>query len=290
MAVQNSCDPWETTDKVIYIACKPTETAGSDLTICPGSTSSFGGRIIGPSNPVSNTYSWSPSAGLSATNIPNPIAFPSGTTTYTLTVTNSSGCIATSKVTVFVLPLCTAHSATYCNKLCNGPCGANIGDGFPGVNYTWHIVSGTLSCTNCAKPLATAGRYYADYSLSYIDAEGHSNSCSNFCDNVNTLWTVSISCGPPIMTKGNGTPFNPTVLAATTNIYPNPFNSSFTAIYDGDGEVKIEVMDMLGKVLVTQQGNAKEEIKLSMNETPPGMYLIKITAEGNTMMKKIIKQ
>lgn len=47
------------------------------------------------------TYSWSPSEGLSADNIPNPIASPEVTTTYTLTV-NYGGCEITDEVTVTV--------------------------------------------------------------------------------------------------------------------------------------------------------------------------------------------
>ena len=49
------------------------------------------------------TYAWSPSAGLSATNIPNPIASPSATTNYVLTVTSANGCESTDSVLVTVL-------------------------------------------------------------------------------------------------------------------------------------------------------------------------------------------
>jgi gliding motility-associated-like protein len=48
------------------------------------------------------SYSWSPSTGLSATNIANPIATPSQTTTYTVTVTHSSGAVYTQNITVVV--------------------------------------------------------------------------------------------------------------------------------------------------------------------------------------------
>ena len=47
-------------------------------------------------------YSWSPSSGLSCTNCQNPIAGPIGTTTYTLQVTNDSGCVAVSQITVTI--------------------------------------------------------------------------------------------------------------------------------------------------------------------------------------------
>jgi len=75
-----------------------------------------------------------------------------------------------------------------------------------------------------------------------------------------------------------------------TAIYPNPFTSEFTTVYDGEGAVTVTVMDLLGKVVVTQQGTAKEEMRIKMNDLPSGLYLIKIAAEGNTVMKKAIKQ
>lgn len=50
------------------------------------------------------TWSWAPSTGLSATNIPNPIAKPASTTTYTVTVTDANGCTAVNTVTIEVRP------------------------------------------------------------------------------------------------------------------------------------------------------------------------------------------
>jgi hypothetical protein len=47
-------------------------------------------------------YSWSPTTGLSNPNIANPIANPSMATTYTLTVTNLTGCSSEGTVNVSV--------------------------------------------------------------------------------------------------------------------------------------------------------------------------------------------
>lgn len=46
------------------------------------------------------TYTWASNASLSATNVLNPVAKPSTTQTYTLTVTTSAGCSATASQTV----------------------------------------------------------------------------------------------------------------------------------------------------------------------------------------------
>src|SRR6185437_11519631 len=48
------------------------------------------------------TYSWSPTVGLNNPTIANPIAAPSQTTTYTVTVTDATGCMNSSSVTVTV--------------------------------------------------------------------------------------------------------------------------------------------------------------------------------------------
>lgn len=51
-------------------------------------------------------YSWSPSGSLSCVNCANPIATPTVTTTYTLTVSDSLGCTQIDTVTIFVEIFC----------------------------------------------------------------------------------------------------------------------------------------------------------------------------------------
>jgi hypothetical protein len=53
----------------------------------------FGGRYI---------YNWTPSAGLSCTDCPNPIASPDSTTTYILELSNAFGCISYDTITITV--------------------------------------------------------------------------------------------------------------------------------------------------------------------------------------------
>lgn len=51
-----------------------------------------------------NSYSWSPTIGLSAGNIANPIASPKETTTYTV-IASSDSCVVTDSITLYVNPL-----------------------------------------------------------------------------------------------------------------------------------------------------------------------------------------
>src|SRR6185436_18475936 len=69
--------------------------AGTSVTITMGGSTQLNGS-------GGITYSWSPPNDLNCPTCQNPIASPTVTTTYTLTVTDSLGCIATDTVTVFV--------------------------------------------------------------------------------------------------------------------------------------------------------------------------------------------
>lgn len=76
--------------------------AGNFVTITAGqSTQLNGSGGLG--------YTWSPSGSLSCTNCPNPVASPTVTTTYTLTVSDSIGCTAIDTVTVFVEMDCSGE-------------------------------------------------------------------------------------------------------------------------------------------------------------------------------------
>lgn len=98
LSVTNECG---TTTKTISFNVSPAviANAGQDATICSGSTI-LNGVGSGGSN-ATYSYSWSPTTGLSNSNIATPTASPTVTTTYILTVTNG-GCTATDQVTVFV--------------------------------------------------------------------------------------------------------------------------------------------------------------------------------------------
>jgi gliding motility-associated-like protein len=73
----------------------PTAYAGEDVTIRIGSDTLLVGSGGG-------SYSWFPYETLSCDNCQSPVATPTSTTTYILTVTSSNGCSSVDSVTVFV--------------------------------------------------------------------------------------------------------------------------------------------------------------------------------------------
>ncbi len=80
----------------------PVADAGADQSACPGSSVTIGGTPSGSGGQGALTYSWTPSVSLSSGTAANPTASPSATTTYVLSVTDSSGCtvVDTTVVTV----------------------------------------------------------------------------------------------------------------------------------------------------------------------------------------------
>jgi gliding motility-associated-like protein len=77
--------------------------AGSDVVLVIGDQTQLNATATGGNI---NSILWAPPAGLSSTNILSPIAKPTATTLYTLSVTNDRGCIATDDLLVTVIPYC----------------------------------------------------------------------------------------------------------------------------------------------------------------------------------------
>jgi gliding motility-associated-like protein len=88
-----------TTTVVVASGSSLAPDAGVSTTITQGQTT----QLTGTGGP---NYVWDPAASLSCSNCQNPLASPTVTTTYTLTVFDSLGCAATDTVTIFVDILC----------------------------------------------------------------------------------------------------------------------------------------------------------------------------------------
>lgn len=167
-----------TTTLVVTALPVPTITTTSAV-MCSGSSS-----VITASG--ANTYVWSPSVGLSNPNIFNPTASPVSTTVYTVTGTDSNGCLSsqTSVVTINPLPIISVTSATTCS-------GIPVTITASGANtYTWSTGGLTNSITQAPVVQTT-------YTVTGTDVNG----CVNF--NISTIavsypFTVSISNNSPI--------------------------------------------------------------------------------------------
>lgn len=151
----------------------PKVNAGNDTTICQGSSVKIGNPVNGAGNYV---YSWSPAAGLSDPNIPQPVATPSVNTKYVVTVTDIANsekqCIAKDEIWVYVNQRPVAQAGND-QKICAGS-GIKIGSvavsGTPPYNYSW-TPANNLDNANIPTPTATPP-VTTDYIVTVMDSKG----------------------------------------------------------------------------------------------------------------------
>ncbi len=156
----NGCTGTDTT--TIIVLPNPIMSGGSNATICFGNSAQL--NATGGIN-----YFWSPSVGLSNTSIPNPIANPIITSTYTVTTIDSNNCSGTANVIVTVNPLPNANAGTD-DTICISF--SNQLNASGGVFYNWqpatYLDNNLISNPNCT-PLTNI-----TYTVTVTDA----NTCS----------------------------------------------------------------------------------------------------------------
>jgi gliding motility-associated-like protein len=155
-------------DAVVVTMLPPlTANAGVDVQICAKDSVQIGAGLI-----EGQFYQWSPPDGLSSTTSPNPVATPTTTTTYTLVVTDTTGCDAvTDNVTVIVNPLPVAHAGAD-DTITKGASVQLVGTG--GLQFHWTPAAG-LSNANLFNPIATPDST-TDYVLTVTDLFGCTNT------------------------------------------------------------------------------------------------------------------
>ncbi|MBS1619517.1 MAG: PKD domain-containing protein [Bacteroidetes bacterium] len=166
-----------------------------------GSTDDYTITITGGVTPSGLSYAWSPSGTLDSATIHNPVATPTATTGYTVTVTDpNTGCSATMTDTVYV------NAPTPLTATISGPtgtvCGATpytltttaVGGCTPYV-YAWSEGTGTLTASlDSILPTATT-----TYTVTVTDSSGN-QATATFTLNVSnplvTATTGASLCGP----------------------------------------------------------------------------------------------
>ncbi|MEI6823333.1 MAG: gliding motility-associated C-terminal domain-containing protein [Bacteroidota bacterium] len=160
-------------------------------------------------------YSWSPVAGLSDTNIATPIAHPSVTTNYFLTVTDPNGCFATDSVLVTVNPQPTANAGSDINIItCDSTAIINgSGTGATPLIYQWTPTTG-LSNPNIATP-SVQSSVTTNYNLTVTDPYGCKATDSVYVNVSISSININITASTNPICVGNST----TLTASGGNSY-----------------------------------------------------------------------
>jgi hypothetical protein len=169
----------------------PEANAGSDVSItCGGSTT------LGTADNINYTYSWSPSTGLSSSTIFNPVASPSATTTYTLTMTAKSNLLVNGDFESGN----TGFYSDYSYPLTSGVSVYTVGSSASAI-YNWWCSTSPASGSNM---LIGDGAIWNGERVWYQTVSVQPNSLYSFSGKFLNLFSTGGVNDPNIVVKING--------------------------------------------------------------------------------------
>ncbi len=243
-----------TTTVTVTVLQPPTLTISPNAIICSGGTTTLtaGGA---------NTYSWSPSTGLSSTTGTSVFANPASTTTYTVTGTDGNGCTNTATVTVIVNPLPTITVTPASPSICAGSTVTLTASG--AVGYEWSPSADLSSATGgtvIAAPATTT-----TYAVIGTDGDG----CVNTFD-----ITVTVK---PLPILNNPTP-SPATICSNTQFNFSPISSIAGTSFTWSRAVVAGISNPSS----FGTGNISESLVNTTSNNIPVTYIYTLTADGCT--------
>lgn len=171
----NGCTSTHTVE--VFVANTPTITVSPDVTVCPMAITSL---TVGGAN----TYSWSPSTYLNATNSSSVLSTPNNSISYTVTGTTLSGCTNTANVNVTVSNTVVVNASASTSTIC--PNGNSILSATGASSYTWSP-SISLNAANGSSVIA------APSSNETYTVIGSTSTCTN-----SALVVITVTTNPVI--------------------------------------------------------------------------------------------
>ncbi|MFZ4542414.1 MAG: PKD domain-containing protein [Saprospiraceae bacterium] len=244
----------------VVTSAKPSVNVGADVTICAGENAVLTGNVGGGASPYS--FDWSPTPGLSSTNLIATTASPTVTTTYTLKVVDSKGCLNTDAIIVNVSPL----------------------PGVPSISVNKNVLSSTSSTGNQwylngqLIPGATSQNYTISKDGKYSVKVTNALNCSATSLEV----TVKFIIGTEDLLTDN-----------LFKIYPNPIEDFFVVQLKSKDARIMEISDVLGRVITGLELDASDsfELRVSTALWSKGTYYIHVKDKDLVIigLRKIVK-
>lgn len=215
------------------------------------------------------SYSWNtnpPQYSATATGLPSPNNF-------VVSVIDFNGCLISKPVTVYPAPVDLMMYVTPSTTICPGA-SVNVSiTGFSGTaTYTWSTGAHTTSIT--ATPTATLTVYS-------VTATATSSCIATGSVSVITSTNAAENC--PVSVKEEA--------LVSYNLYPNPNTGEFTIAFNHvQNNATVEVMDALGKLVLSQNVNGMETT-VNTTTLQNGIYFVTVRDEKNILVRtKVIKQ
>jgi gliding motility-associated-like protein len=233
-----------------------------DTTICLGES-----VALSVQSSPGNAYLWSPTNDLSSSTIANPIATPSSTTTYVVSVTNNAGCQDQASVTITTLSASQPNVTTTVEADCEGTTISFQNNTTNASSYTWTFGDGTSSSEESPTHLFD---YDGTYSAVLVttDPSGCNDTLTLFGNTL--VFSELFSADPPNVFTPNGdgendlyeVALNPSIEECTSFIV---FNRWGQLIFESDGSS------------ISWDGK-----KANGNKVPEGTYFYIIDLNGVT--------
>lgn len=251
--------PWAT---ILLVAVQPPCSLMADsinnVSTCQGNCANISVAFKGGTPQY--TYSWSTGATTDSITV-----CPVADSNYTLTITDSNGCMSMGKVKVKVNPLPTAMMSITKDTTCvswtmDSLMGSPVGGTFTGAGVTG---------TNFNPSAAGIGVHTITYT--YTDSAG--------CSASDSTWVIVASCTG--INEVNS-------LDKLVNFYPNPFNESLSINIGVNGPVTITIFNTMGQNV----GSWKMEQGMHTIDTqslPAGVYSIQVKTKDGLLNKKLVK-
>ncbi|MBN8703017.1 MAG: PKD domain-containing protein [Bacteroidetes bacterium] len=251
------------TDTVLVsIAAALTANAGLGDTICTNQTIQLMGTGGG-------NYAWSPSTGLSNDSIANPIASPTVTTVYVLTV-YSGACTNMDTVVVTVGGTNVTFAPTT-NTVCLSVSSLTLSGGLPtgGMYIGTGVSNGVFSPSVAGVGLHTIWYSYTS-ALGCVDSTSATitvNTCNTSVDE-NSI---------------NG----------LANIYPNPSEGLVNVQFNTVGETSVAIYDSRSQLIASEKysvivtGTTKQ---ISLDGFAKGVYFVRVATPNGTLNKRVVLQ
>lgn len=155
----------------------------------------------------------------------------------------------------------------------------------------WAIRHGTGSASLCewflgeCTPKSTNGENYIGGELI---ATNPANTTQPPCNG----WTFTNppTCTPTITGDCTTLSANDFTFEKTIQIYPNPIENDFYIKSVFNSDLKVDILNSLGQVIISKEFTNSQEMRLSLNQ-PTGIYFTKITNKENQVAYfKLIKK
>ncbi|MEW6468911.1 MAG: PKD domain-containing protein [Bacteroidota bacterium] len=246
-AVVSGCGTVASNAVCVTVNPAPIANAGANAQICLGQSTTLNGSGGG-------TYSWAPGGSLSSTTAANPVATPTVTTVYTLTVTQV-GCTSTANVTVTVNPVQTLSVAPVnptCS--CNGTITVTATGGNGPYTYSW-------STTPSQNTATATGLCAGTYSVLVTSANGCTATIS-------ATLTQPPSLNVSIPASSNVTCFNLCDGSATVNVTGGTAPYNYSWVPAGSGPNPTNLCAGNYTVYVTDANGCSGSATLTITQPP----------------------